>query len=95
MFYTPIHIYFQEQKINKIKEQPVFDVENKYNLTTDEIETLEKINQNIYKHKILKILENENVSIISKLEYIHTFQDEPISINITNGGLYNDFNFQI
>lgn len=95
MFYTPIHIYFQEQKINKLKEQPVFDVENKYNLTTDEIETLEKINQNIYKHKILKILENENVSSISKLEYIHTFQDEPISINITNGGLYNDFNFQI
>ena len=95
MFYTPTRIYFQEKKLNKLKEQPMFDVENKYNLTSDEIETLEEISQNIYKHKMLKILENENVSPISKLEYIHTFQDESISINITNGGLYNDFNFQI
>jgi hypothetical protein len=54
MFYNPTNIIFQEQKINNLNLQSIFDVENKYNLTSYEIQTLKEINMNFQKKNFLK-----------------------------------------
>ena len=95
MFFSNIHIYFQEQKINNLNQQSIFDIDNKYNLTSHQVKIHKEISMNLHKYNFLKILENNDISSISKLEHINNYQDEFISINITKRDLYNDFNFQI
>ena len=62
------------------------------------VELLANINENFYKQRVLKTLENDKISLIEKLEvlnryllYIHT--DE--HVNIFAGGLLDDWNFEI
>ena len=49
MFYNTINIIFQEQKINNVILQSIFNVENKYNLTSYKIQTLKESNMNFQK----------------------------------------------
>ena len=62
------------------------------------VELLTNINENFYKQRVLKTLENDKISLIEKLEvlnryllYIHT--DE--HVNIFAGGLLDDWKFEI
>lgn len=96
MFYSQTLIYFQRQNIYRLNgKKEIFDSKNKYNLTSNQIKTLEEINLNLKKQKLLQILENKYVLSIQKLEYINNYQDKSMSNNITKGGLYKDFNFEI
>ena len=66
---------------------------------SDKIETLEYINKNFRRQLLLNKLQS-NDSLLNKLnllkskEYDYLFDDIP-SVNITAGGLFNDWNFEI
>lgn len=63
------------------------------NITNDyNIEQVLKIKQYFEKKKLLKILQDENVSIITKIAYL---KDNSITPNnIVSGGLLKDFDFE-
>lgn len=71
------------------------------NITTisDKVETLEYINLNFKKQLLLnKLLSNDSLinklSFLNSKEYNYLFDDIPY-VNITAGGLLNDWNFEI
>jgi len=70
-----------------------------YNLAHDKYDktTIERITQLYYKKKILDNLINSNIGLNDKLkiiEYSDLYPDKYV-LNITAGGLYNDWNYNI
>lgn len=64
----------------------------KINTTNYDVEQLIKIKQYFEKNTLLKILQDENVSIITKIAYL---KDNCITPNnIVAGGLLKDFDFE-
>lgn len=69
------------------------------NIDSDKVnnELLEKIQENFYKKRVLNTLQNNDISLIQKMEvlnryllYIHT--EEPV--NLFAGGLLDDWDFK-
>ena len=93
MFFIPIkNIIINIQLNNDIKKN-YFDYENECNLTDNEIQTLENIQLNLNKKNVLIQLENSNISILTKLNLIHTMNkyNSTEIPNLHNGGLYDDY----
>jgi hypothetical protein len=63
-------------------------IENKENTTYDRISYLFHIK------KKLDYLNNKNISILNKINLIDKEKTKIIKLNITEGGLYNDWNFK-
>lgn len=54
--------------------------------------TIDKLNNFFYKKKVLNYLLNENISDYDKLEKIEEINYKYYIGNISNGGLFKDFN---
>jgi len=66
--------------------------------SSDDYNQLSVIHLNMHKQKLLKVLENTKVSEITKMEYIENAKwlfDQQYSVNMSNGGLMDDWNFTI
>jgi len=102
-------VFIKKSNAFKVSQfKPIMDVElweknNKVNASNylfNESESLDtqmlyKIQQNFHKKSILKYLQNENISIHSKIDMIknnNIFSNSSIyTYNITAGGLYKDW----
>ena len=81
---------FNSQQLNS-------GLDNRFTNNESEIELeLERINNYFEKQKIIKTLENPNVSQIYKIELINNYLiEDTLTPNISKGGLYDDFQFII
>jgi hypothetical protein len=59
--------------------------------------TLETITNNFQKQKLLHYLENKNINIHNKIAMIkqNISTDSVTTVNLTKGGLYDDWNFEM
>ena len=67
-------------------------------LLTTNYDRLTDIQRNIKRKQLLKILQNDKTSQQTKLEYIDDAKwlfDREYSVNMSNGGLMNDWNFTL
>jgi hypothetical protein len=73
--------------------------DERFNNTVDETELIYNISRFFYKQNLLKTLQQDDVSIITKLDYIHKYNCENnpsiTSPNIQAGELWKDWNFDI
>jgi hypothetical protein len=80
------------------KEIEGFDMTNLLENEEENIIMLNKIGVNLKKQKLLQQLESKSVSNLDKLKMIEEneelFSDKnKLTIDLSSGGLYNDFNF--
>ena len=63
----------------------------------EDFEKLSNIKCNLEKMKLLKLLENPTISLYEKTRRVelYEFYDKFSSPNVTRGGLYKDWNFDI
>jgi hypothetical protein len=95
---TPL--YFKNDKVlNKYTNKYTNNnsgIDERYtNFSKEEDCSLEKIKELFDKKKILDILKNDDVSILTKLSLLEIFEQGIKPVNLFAGGLLNDFEFDI
>ena len=78
-----------DEKMNTtgIDQRPLINIDNDLELMN--------ININIHRKRILDVLINPNVATLQKVDIINKYNILYIDNNIFNGGLLDDFNFDI
>ena len=91
-FYTPVSLLFNQPHGIKTSHY-TFDRDNFFNFSQPDIEFLEKIHTYLYKKKQLHRLKDQYTPTNTKIYYINTLNENNNYMNISNGGLVDDFNF--
>lgn len=86
--------FMQDYRLNNPKNSTGND--ERPNIKIDNNEELLNIYTNIHKKKILETLIDSDINILHKIELINKFDilNHSIRVNISSGGLLDDFNFE-
>lgn len=79
-----------------ITRKPEVGYDERYNSSEDNSEALYEINKNYYKKLLLDKLLDDNIPIVSKIQLLidnNYLMEENKNVNITTGGLFDDYNY--
>jgi hypothetical protein len=79
-----------------VTRRPEVGYDERYNSSEDDSEIVYEINKNYYKKLLLDKLLDDNILTSSKIQLLidnNYLMDENKNINITTGGLFDDYNY--
>ena len=79
-----------------ITRKPEVGYDERYNSSEDNSEELYEINKNYYKKLLLDKLLDDNIPMMSKIQLLidnNYLMKENKNVNITTGGLFDDYNY--
>lgn len=79
-----------------ITRKPQVGYDERYNSSEDNSEALYEINKNYYKKLLLDKLLDDNIPMMSKIQLLidnNYLMKENKNVNITTGGLFDDYNY--
>ena len=79
-----------------ITRRPEVGYDERYNSSQDNSEAVYEINKNYYKKLLLDKLLDDNIPIVSKIQLLidnNYLMEENKNVNITTGGLFDDYNY--
>lgn len=79
-----------------ITRKPEVGYDERYNSSEDNSEALYEINKNYYKKLLLDKLLDDNIPMMSKIQLLidnNYLMKENKNVNITTGGLFDDYNY--
>ena len=79
-----------------ITRKPEVGYDERYNSIQDNSEAVYEMNKNYYKKLLLDKLLDDNIPIVSKIQLLidnNYLMEENKNVNITTGGLFDDYNY--
>ena len=79
-----------------ITRKPQVGYDERYNSSQDNSEAVYEMNKNYYKKLLLDKLLDDNIPIVSKIQLLidnNYLMEENKNVNITTGGLFDDYNY--
>lgn len=79
-----------------ITRKPEVGYDERYNSSQDNSEAVYEMNKNYYKKLLLDKLLDDNIPIVSKIQLLidnNYLMEENKNVNITTGGLFDDYNY--
>ena len=89
-------IRLNDETFSNITRRPEVGYDERYNSSQDNSEAVYEINKNYYKKLLLDKLLDDNIPIVSKIQLLidnNYLMEENKNVNITTGGLFDDYNY--